>query len=271
MTADLAQTLIRAVEQADSSSRLLEAVQNLSDARLEAAIPTLIAALGYNNPGAAVAAVDGLIGIGDPAVVPLLELLDGYNYGARAWAIRALAGIGDPRALEILVDAAKNDFSLSVRRAAARGAGTVRWDELPTEQVEPAHHQALEALLQVSQDPEWVVRYAAVTGLQQLAQAVAISHTDWAMKILAHFEQQVEAAEDNLAVIARIWLAQKEIQQYAVGVLQSQSEATVSTLNVDWQTTLEKLYARKRREEPLHEGDPRKFRELAAAISRAIA
>lgn len=273
MTVDLAQALIRAVEEADSSTRLLEAVQQLSAARLTAAIPTLIAALGYNNPGAAVAAVDGLIQIGEPAVVPLLELLDGYNYGARAWAIRALAGIGDPRALATLLDAAENDFALSVRRAAARGLGTMRWEELPTEQIQPAQEQALEALLQVSQDPEWVVRYAAVTGLQELAIALTLSQMDWAMQILAHFERRVEA-DDNLAVIARIWLAQKEIRDYTTEILNSQPAETVSTLvstlDIDWQATLEKLYARKRREEPLQEGDPRKFRELAAAISQAI-
>ena len=120
----LAQQLINAVEEADSSAKLLEAVQNLAAACLEESVPTLIAALGYNNPGAAVAAVDGLVQIGEPAVKPLLELLDNYNYGARAWAVRAMAGIGDPRGLNTLLDAAKNDFALSVRRAAARGLGT---------------------------------------------------------------------------------------------------------------------------------------------------
>ncbi len=276
MTAELAEVLIRAVEEADSSTRLLEAVQQLSAARLTAAIPTLIAALGYNNPGAAVAAVDGLIQIGEPAVLPLLELLDGYNYGARAWAIRALAGIGDPRGLDMLLDAAKNDFALSVRRAAARGLGKIRWEELPSEQVQLAQERSLEVLMQVSQDPEWVVRYAAVTGLQELAKSFTLSHIDAARQILAHFDRRVED-EDNLAVIARIWLAQKEIRDYTTEILESQEQeyetvsTLVSALDFDWQATLEKLYARKRREEPLHEGDPRKFRELAAAISSAIA
>ncbi|HLO48947.1 MAG TPA: HEAT repeat domain-containing protein, partial [Kamptonema sp.] len=82
--------LIRAVETADSAAGLLNAVKALAETNSESAIPTLIAVLGYNNPGAAVAAVDGLIQIGEPAVLPLLEQLDGYNYGARAWAIRAL-------------------------------------------------------------------------------------------------------------------------------------------------------------------------------------
>ena len=88
--------LIQAVEQADSSEGLLNAVKALAAAESPEAIPTLITVLGYNNPGAAVAAVDGLIQIGEPAVLPLLEQLDGYNYGARAWAVRALAELATP-------------------------------------------------------------------------------------------------------------------------------------------------------------------------------
>jgi phycocyanobilin lyase beta subunit len=128
------QQLISAVEEADSSAKLVEAVQNLASSGSEEAVPTLIAALGYNNPGAAVAAVDGLIEIGEKAVKPLLQLLDNYNYGARAWAVRALAGIGDPRGFNTLLDAAKNDFALSVRRAAARGLGTIHWQQMSSEQ-----------------------------------------------------------------------------------------------------------------------------------------
>ena len=44
---DQLSSLIQAVEGADSSSLLLEAVQNLAAARFEGAIPTLIAALSY--------------------------------------------------------------------------------------------------------------------------------------------------------------------------------------------------------------------------------
>ncbi len=76
---DLAQILIRAVEEADSSDRLLDAVQELAAAGIEESVPTLIAALGYNNPGAAVAAVDGLIAIGEVAVPSLLQLIDDYK------------------------------------------------------------------------------------------------------------------------------------------------------------------------------------------------
>ena len=125
------QALIEAVNAADSATRLTDAVQQLADARLLSAIPTLIAALGYNNPGAAVAAVEGLIVLGEPAVPALLNELDQHNYTARAWAIRSLAGIGDPRGLTTLLGAATADFAMSVRRAAARGLGKLRWAEFP--------------------------------------------------------------------------------------------------------------------------------------------
>ena len=98
--------LINAVEEADSSDKLLDAVKALAEVRQNEAIETLIAALGYNNPGVAVAAVDGLIALGEDSVEALLQQIDDYNYGARAWTVRALAGIGDPRGLEILLTAA---------------------------------------------------------------------------------------------------------------------------------------------------------------------
>ncbi|MBD2515796.1 HEAT repeat domain-containing protein [Nostoc sp. FACHB-973] len=209
---ELAQILIRAVEEADSSERLLDAVQELAAARIEESVPTLVAALGYNNPGAAVAAVDGLIAIGEPAVAPLLELIDDYNYGARAWAVRALAGIGDLRALDTLLEAAKTDFSLSVRRAAARGLGTLRWHQVPPEKVESVQTQVIEALLLISEDPEWVVRYAVVTSLETLAMAVAINLPDQASRIQDQLQQMFDTDAD-LGVRTRVKFAQQKIQQ----------------------------------------------------------
>jgi phycocyanobilin lyase subunit beta len=261
---DLLKTLLLAIAEAASSTQMVEAVEKLAEVQLEAAVPNLITVLGYNNPGAAVAAVEGLIAIGKPAVKPLLELLDGYNYGARAWALRALAGIGDPQALDLLLDAAKNDFALSVRRAAARGLGTIHWDELAAESIESTQAKVIEVLLAVSQDHEWVVRYAAITGLQELAISSTIASPDLTRQILGHFDRLVDS-DDNLAVIARIWLAQSEIQRYIAEIL-SEQPALEPKISVDWQTTLEKLYARKRQEQPHPEGDPHKFRAVAAAI-----
>lgn len=160
--------LIGAVEAADSAPGLVQAVRSLAAAQSPTAIPTLITVLGFNNPGAAVAAVDGLVALQGQAVPALLEQLDGYNYGARAWAIRALAMIGDPRALEVLIETARGDFALSVRRAAAKGLGFIDWQQLTVEAQMTAQAAALSALQVALQDPEWVVRYAAVTGLSGL-------------------------------------------------------------------------------------------------------
>ncbi len=169
--ADIA-TLIQAVEMADSAPALVGAVRSLAAAQSPAAIATLIQVLGFNNPGAAVAAVDGLVALGAEAVPTLLEQLDGYNYGARAWAIRALAMIGDPRALDVLVETARGDFALSVRRAAAKGLGSIAWDQMEPGQRATAQARALDVLQVAVVDPEWVVRYAALVGIVGIAIAL---------------------------------------------------------------------------------------------------
>ena len=199
------QKYIEAVEKADSADRLLEATEALADQKNPAATPTLIEILGYNNPGAAVAAVDGLIDIGEPAVPYLLENLDSYNYGARAWATRAFAGIGDPRALDLLLNAASTDFSLSVRRAAARGLGFINWYKLPLQEILPDQKRVLDVLLLVCEDGEWVVRYAAVVGLQALL-AVVSENSEFVKQILDKF-QYLREKDPEIAVRARSQMA----------------------------------------------------------------
>jgi phycocyanobilin lyase beta subunit len=203
-TADVA-ALIRAVEQASSPGALLAAVRSLAAAQAESAIPTLIQVLGYNNPGAAVAAVEGLVTLGARAVPVILGQIDGYNYGARAWAIRALARIGHPDALDTLVDAALQDFSLSVRRAAMKGLGSLQWQVLSPDQQRSAQEQVLATLVQGREDPEWVVRYAAIAGLQAL---VAALDPREAMVITARQTLEFLATnDDTLTVRARAILA----------------------------------------------------------------
>ena len=206
------ESLIQAVAAADSPARLFNAVQALAAARTEEGIPTLIAALGYNNPGAAVAAVEGLVQMGDVAVRPLLDLLDGYNYSARAWAVRALAGIGHPDALETLLEAAKNDFALSVRRAATRGLGNIRWHLAAPETLPVAYAQVLEALLQIIQDPEWVVRYAAIAALQNFATVIQQTNGD-GVRAIAQQLQQVAENDSELVVQTRARFAQQVLSE----------------------------------------------------------
>jgi len=164
--------LVEAVRRADTALGLLQATQALAAASHPEGAACLVEILGFNNPGAAVAAVDGLIAIGEPAVDTILSNIDGYNYGARAWAVRALAGIGDVRGLPVLEDALGKDIGPSVRRAAARGLGQLRLAELPEEERRSTAHRCLQALLAGCRDGEWVVRYAVVVGLESLAQAL---------------------------------------------------------------------------------------------------
>jgi phycocyanobilin lyase subunit beta len=268
--ADSLSSLIQAVEVADSSRSLIEAVQALAAASLEGSIPTLIAALSYNNPGAAVAAVDGLVQLGEAAVPPLLEQLDQHNYTARAWAIRALAKIGDPRGLIILLGVATADFSLSVRRAAAKGLGMMKWHWFPDHLLEIAQAEVLDALLFVAQqDEEWIVRYSAVAGLESFADAIAVTYPEWRSQIQSQFEQM--AVNDNSwAVRARVWMAQQHLQTKTVVQEVEACETQPSPLSAtDWQIILEKLYDRKGQERMvLAEGDPRRYHELAVSIAQ---
>lgn len=203
--------LIEAVNQADSADKLLEAVENLADAGSELAIPTLIEVLGFNNPGAAVAAVEGLIKLGEPVVPYLMNSLDDYNYGARAWSIRAFAGIGDPIALDLLLKAAVTDFSQSVRRAAVRGLGIIRWSKLPPQEVLPKQQEAFKTLLLATNDGEWVVRYAAVVGFQSLGETVGKTQPQFLEQIKLRFHEMKDS-EPEKAIRARIMLAWENLQ-----------------------------------------------------------
>jgi phycocyanobilin lyase beta subunit len=270
MTDRLSQ-LIQAVEEADSSKLLYKAVQDLANARLEGGIPILIEALSYNNPGAAVAAVDGLTAMGCAAVPPLLELLDMHNYTARAWAIRALAGIGDPRGLVTLLGVATADFAFSVRRAAVKGLGMMKWDWFPDDVCDMAQEEALDALLFVAQqDEEWVVRYAAVVGLESLAMTIADKYPTWRSEIQVQFNL-MGCNDEVLAIRARVWLAQKRLEERLEKKIQQKSQEKSqesfqqnlgdkldhqpaiaehkSPLTPDdWQDILDKLYEIKRQE-----------------------
>lgn len=163
--------LVEAVRRADSALGLLQATQALAATAHPDGAACLVEILGFNNPGAAVAAVDGLVAIGTPAVETILTNIDGYNYGARAWAVRALAGIGDVRGLEVLEDALGKDIGPSVRRAAARGLGQLQLESLGEAERSSSLNRCLAVLLDGCRDGEWVVRYAVIVGLEHLARS----------------------------------------------------------------------------------------------------
>jgi phycocyanobilin lyase beta subunit len=209
-TIEQTQELIKSVQQADSAKRLLKAVQDLAQWRSPEAIPTLVEVLGFNNPGAAVAAVDGLIALGEKSVTYLLENLDNYNYGARAWAIRVFAGTGDPRALNLLQKAATSDFSLSVRRAAARGLGLIKWEQISSGEKEPAQTNVFETLLITAEDGEWVVRYATVVALESLAKVLDQDNLNLKHKIQLQLSEMLDN-ESEIAIKARVKLALSQL------------------------------------------------------------
>ena len=192
---------ITALQQADSAQDLLRATQELAASADASAAPVLVEVLGFNNPGAAVAAVEGLISLGTAAVDALLQL-DPENYGARAWAVRALAGIGDVRGLELLLDALGSDVAASVRRAAAKGLGQMQLAELPPDQQQDVQRQCLGALLAATSDGEWVVRYAVAVGLELLAAGLPPHLPEW-QQARAGLVTLLAAAADNAPVVQR--------------------------------------------------------------------
>ncbi|MEA5549868.1 HEAT repeat domain-containing protein [Anabaena cylindrica UHCC 0172] len=197
----MTEELIRAVTLAQTPAQMVTAVKNLAAAKDPAAISTLIAVFGYNNPTAAVVAVAGLTELGEIAVPQLLDQIDDYNYGARAYSIRTLAAIADPRAIDVLITVAATDFSPSVRRAAAKGLGNLHWHKLDFPENLTAINRALDILLFISQDTDWSIRYAAVVGLQALAKIAEVRQS-----IMTRLQEML-ATDVEKAVRARVQLA----------------------------------------------------------------
>jgi phycocyanobilin lyase beta subunit len=164
------------------------------------------------------------------------------------------------------MEAAQHDFALSVRRAAARGLGTVHWDELSPEQASVAQVNASEVLIGLGQDHEWVVRYAAIAGLQTLAQATADTQPALVATILTHLQLLVETDADA-GIRTRAAYALQVLRSLETGDQQS-----LSATELDWRHTLEKLYHRKSQERRglLPEGDPRRYQTLAMALVEAV-
>ncbi|MFM7218753.1 MAG: HEAT repeat domain-containing protein [Nodosilinea sp.] len=248
---DSLSALIKAVETADSAAALTDAVEALANANCLESAPILIEALSYNNPGAAVAAVDGLVRLGQRVVPSLLEQIDQNNYTARSWAIRALAGIGDPRGLVTLLGVATADFSMSVRRAAARGLGNMQWHLFPPKLLEVAQAEVLDALLFVARhDEEWVVRYAAVVGLECLGLAAQRINSLGYNEIQRLFDSMA-MHEESVSVRARARKAQLSLERPIVFHGDQSTHAYQVLTSMDWEQILEKLYARKVKEREL--------------------
>ena len=196
---NLLKDLLLAVQTAATADSLVDATRDLaaicSDLPANSsdqltAINCLIELLSANNPGAAVAAVDGLIACKSAAVQPILNNLDEHNYGARAWAVRALAQIGDPRGLAVLQRAIEQDIGPSVRRAAAMGLGRIELAELSPEEKLETMEICLAGLKLGCADGEWIVRYAAVVGLENFGRNSASSFAQACLLLLQARSQE---------------------------------------------------------------------------------
>ena len=106
-----------------------------------------------------------------------------------------------------------------------------------------------------------------MTGLEALALAIWQPHPDWRPPLLAKLEAM--ATQDPVAAVrARVALAQQQIQS-GLGGADLKATTAVPEAIADWRLTLEQLYSRKSQGRPLAEGDPRRFRALAASLTPA--
>jgi phycocyanobilin lyase subunit beta len=154
-----------------------------------------------------------------------------------------------------------------VRRAAAKGLGILRWQEMSKEKVEPAQKVALEVLLKVTQDPEWVVRYAAILGLQRLAIALHQFQSSLLTSIMERFEQMI-TADESQAVRARVWLACEQLmKEIDLPSIEPPEGMLIPSPPEAWPTIMERLYMRKLEER--EQVDPlQRFKEMAIALEQ---
>ena len=164
MTSTALADAILHLDRASNTPELVQATCALCALQDPEAAETLIKVLGFNNPAVAAVATQGLIQLGRDIVPTLLVSLDARNYGARAWVVKVIAALQDPRGLDLLEHALEADIAPSVRRSATRGLADLELDPACSDQ---QLQRCLQGLLKAGQDDEWVVRYAAVFGLEQ--------------------------------------------------------------------------------------------------------
>jgi len=139
----------------------------------------------------------------------------------------------------------------------------MKWDWFPDDVCDMAQEESLDALLFVAQqDEEWVVRYAAVVGLESLAMTIADKYPTWRSEIQVQFNL-MGCNDEVLAIRARVWLAQQRLQEKLQeksqdNLQQNHGDSLESHLEIvepkspltpdDWQNILDKLYEIKRQE-----------------------
>ena len=199
---------IQTLNQASTREELLAATKKLANTGSLDAATTLIEVLGYNNPATAVVAIRGLLQLGPPVIPLLLDSLDASDYTTRAWLITILADLRDTRSLDVLLDAAGTDISPSVRRTALRGLATLELTSAADGATDL--RRCLNALINGCEDPEWVVRYAAVFGLERRLNDNQLQTSESAMALRCL--QRSADRQDNVKVVrCRAQLALKRL------------------------------------------------------------
>lgn len=197
-------TVAHIVDGPDSPMALIDAMRRITAFVLESGadepsrddiMPVLVDALGYNNPISANMAVDALVdAYGRRAVPMLLRGVAAFNYAVNAYALRALARIGDPSVAEVARTCALKGPIPNVRRAAIRCLGALRYNDwmdvggdddngdgdgsgretaTATATRCEAVARAADALLQLMDDSDWSVRYAAISSTERLVRGDA--------------------------------------------------------------------------------------------------
>lgn len=81
-----------------------------------------------------------------------------------------------------------------------------------SENIAEAQIKSLKILLQATQDPEWIVRYAAIVGLQGLANTIKTQQPESFEQVIYHLKDAINT-DETLAVQARAKLAQQSLMQ----------------------------------------------------------
>ena len=84
--------------------------------------------------------------------------------------------------------------------------GNILWSKLPEAERAIAQAKVLDTLILATEDGEWVVRYAAIVGLESLSKTLSNSRPELIVKVLKRFEELLEQ-EAETAICARIQYA----------------------------------------------------------------
>ncbi|MDO9043803.1 MAG: HEAT repeat domain-containing protein [Methanobacteriaceae archaeon] len=122
----------------------------------------LIESLQEDDEHVRVQVIELLEEIGNPAVDPLIDVLDSPNKYVRMGAAKALGVIGDSKAIEPLIKTLKDDNKW-VRRDASGALA-----QMGTDAVEP--------LINILSDDDWKVRGAATWALGNIKDPRAVEH-----------------------------------------------------------------------------------------------